>query len=253
MSSDRRAVAGVARRGRFALAGWRTVVALVALATAVGATSPARAAEPPPAGTRTLILVRHGAYDEDDPRDAEVGRGLTELGRRQADLAAKRLAALPGGVDRVWTSPLTRARETAAIIGRRLKQQPVIDRDLAECTPPSSRADILATLDPLEADSCASQLERAWSRHARPSPAADSVEVLVCHGNVMRWFVVRALGVDLRSWAGMMAIHAGITVIKVRPDGATRVVAYDDAGHLPVEMQTTGGATRLWPEPAKER
>ena len=62
-----------------------------------------------------LILVRHGQT----PANAEsrlLGRAdppLTELGRRQAAL----MAAAVGPVDRVVSSPLLRAQETAATFG----------------------------------------------------------------------------------------------------------------------------------------
>jgi hypothetical protein len=37
-----------------------------------------------PPAVRTLYLVRHGAYDIDDPRDEAVGRGLLPIGVAQA-------------------------------------------------------------------------------------------------------------------------------------------------------------------------
>jgi hypothetical protein len=64
-------------------------------------------------GTRTLDLIRHGLYDEDDPRDEAAGKGLTEGGRTQAWMTGVRLAAMGIPFDTIWTSPFTRARETA--------------------------------------------------------------------------------------------------------------------------------------------
>ena len=81
-----------------------------------------RAAAPPPAptspppdrpGVRTLYLVRHGAYDEADPRDAAVGKGLVPIGVAQARLVGARLRAVPFRFDALYTSPLTRALEVA--------------------------------------------------------------------------------------------------------------------------------------------
>ena len=60
-----------------------------------------------------IILVRHGQTTTNAAK-LLVGRSdpeLTELGTRQA-LALRRYLT---GVEQVWTSPLTRARATAAL------------------------------------------------------------------------------------------------------------------------------------------
>ena len=63
-----------------------------------------------------LIVVRHGRT-EANASGLLLGRrldpGLDDLGRRQA----ARLASVLGGADRVVSSPLRRARETAAALG----------------------------------------------------------------------------------------------------------------------------------------
>jgi broad specificity phosphatase PhoE len=68
----------------------------------------------------TLYLVRHAAHDR--VHDTLCGRmpGVTlgEAGRRQAAQVAGRLAGEP--VAAVWSSPLERARETAAPIAQKL-------------------------------------------------------------------------------------------------------------------------------------
>src|SRR5436309_1031109 len=108
-----------------------------------------------PTGVRRVYLIRHGAYDEDDPRDPEVGRGLTDVGREQARLTGARLAALGTPIDVLHSSTMTRARETAEIIGAALGgMAPHLARDLMECTPPTDRADIMAEQRPGAPDSC---------------------------------------------------------------------------------------------------
>ncbi len=208
--------------------------------TLAGAIAPGADAQATPGkGLRTLILVRHGVYDEDDARDAEVGKALLSEGREQARLTGARLAAWPARVDVVHASTLTRARETAEIIARSLPgRNPEPDRDLRECTPPTYRKDVMAGLAPGEADSCAVQLERTFARYFRPSPARDSTEVLVCHGNVIRWLVTRALGADARLWLTMSLANCSLTVIEVKPGGGYRITAVGDRGHLPVALQT---------------
>lgn len=79
-----------------------------------------------------LFLVRHGEVHNpghicygDLP-----GFGLGPNGRRQARAAADYLA--PTGADLLLCSPLRRAKETAAIIGRRLGLRPLADEGLTE-------------------------------------------------------------------------------------------------------------------------
>jgi serine/threonine-protein phosphatase PGAM5 len=237
------------------LAATRLVPAL-ALALCLGA----RAAPPADAatadssaahGTRTLYLIRHGEYDQADPRDEEVGRGLVPLGREQSKVVGRRLARMPEAVTALHASTMTRARETAEIVGRELHLAPQPDPDLRECTPPTTREDILKTLEPGEADSCRTRIERAVARYFSPSPAGDVHEVLVCHGNVIRWFVCRALGVDPTAWGNMSIANASVTVIRVLPDGRTRLVSYDDVGHLPTKLRTYTSMRRAAPEPGR--
>jgi len=219
--------------------------------TASALAAPTTAAAPH--GTRTLYLIRHGLYDEDDPRDEAVGKGLTEPGRRQARITGVRLAAMGIRFDTLWTSPFTRARETADIIAESLSGlAPRLASDLAECTPTTWRKDIMAGLEPGEAEACVAQLERAFARFFVPSPAGDRHELLVCHGNVIRWLWCRALGVDTAAWLGMAVANCSITVIQVKPDGACKLYVFGDAAHLPIALQTyPGGTFAPWRMPSR--
>ena len=161
--------------------------------------SPSQAAKP--RGVRTIVLVRHGLYDEADTTDDQVGGHLTPAGREQARYTASRLAHFPLPIDVLRSSTMTRARETAAIIADSLPgRAPIESRDLCECTLPSERKDIEARHTQAELDSCRDRVERAYDAIFRPSPDRDTTEVVVCHGNVSRWFVCRALGIDPKWW-----------------------------------------------------
>ena len=210
-------------------------------AASAPAAAPTAATSP---GTRTLYLIRHSLYDEADPRDEAVGQGLTEAGRTQAQLTGARLAALGVSFDTLWTSPFTRARETAAIIAQSLPGlSPRIAPELAECTPTTWRQDVMATLAGGEAEMCRTQLERAFARFFVPSPTGDRHELLVCHGNVIRWLWCRALGVDPAAWLGMAIANCSLTVIQIKADGACKLYVFGDAAHLPAELQTYPGGT----------
>ena len=225
----------------------------VGLASLGGAATDARAAEPPPApaGIRYLYLIRHGVYDRVDSLDDRTENGINGLGREQARLLGRRLARLPVKPRVLVSSDLTRARETANEIGAILHMTPELDSLIAECTPSSTRPGFDEQHDAAEMAQCRSNLEAAWSKYFTTSPERDTHDILVCHGNVIRWFVSRALGNDVRNWTSLDIGNASLTIIAVRPDGTTRLVVYSDVGHLPVEKQTWVGQGAGWGKTAR--
>ncbi|HEY6866912.1 MAG TPA: histidine phosphatase family protein [Candidatus Eisenbacteria bacterium] len=228
-----------------------TGFALGMIVIALGAArAPAAPAAPPDSarassGVRYLYLVRHGDYDRDARADDRVGNGLNALGREQARKIGERLARLPVRPTSLVSSDFTRARETCDIMGQVLRMAPSRDSLLRECTPTSDTGPGHAG-EPDEGEPCDARLEAAWARYARPAPGADARDVLVCHGNVIRWFVSRALGADARRWRAMEIANASLTVIVVRADGSTRLAMFSDVGHLPVEDQTWTGRGAGW-------
>ncbi len=204
-----------------------------------------------PKGIRFVYLIRHAIYDRVDSLDDRVANGLNALGHEQARLLAKRLAGLPIKPRLLASSDLTRARETADAIGARLSMRPEQDTLLAECTPPSSRPGLDEKQDPKEMAACLTNLEAAWAKYFRASPERDTHDLLVCHGNVIRWFVNRALANDVRHWTSLDIGNASLTIVAVQPDGTTRVVLYSDVGHLPVDKQTWAGRGPGWRKPPR--
>ena len=208
----------------------------------------ARGAEPPrtPQGVRFVYLIRHGMYDRVDSLDDRVANGLNPLGHEQARLLARRLESLPVKPHLLVSSDLTRARETADEIGAVLGMRAGRDTLLEECTPRSTRSLPAGDPDSADAVACEARLATAWEKYFRPSPDADEHDLLVCHGNVIRWFVCRALGNDARRWILMDLANASLTIVAVRPDGTARLVMYSDVGHLPVSKQTWLGRGPGW-------
>lgn len=200
------------------------------------------------AATRTLFLVRHGIYDYVAGADEKTAMGLNPLGREQAAFVGARLAALPVKIDRLISSELTRARETGDIIGEKLGRTCDRDGRLNETTPPG------VGLKPTQIDAGATtQLEAAWKHFAVPAESAPASDVLVCHGNVIRWFVCRALGVNVQQWTRMEIANCSITIIQVRPDGTTRVQQFNEIAHVPFEKQTWSGQGPGWPLSAQPK
>lgn len=63
----------------------------------------------------TLLLLRHGIAEERSPDLADEQRALTERGRARSRAVLERLVALGLTADRLLSSPLVRARQTAEI------------------------------------------------------------------------------------------------------------------------------------------
>ncbi|MEK7317134.1 MAG: histidine phosphatase family protein [Candidatus Eisenbacteria bacterium] len=232
----------------------RLRAATLAGITAVGiaAAALADAADPPaPRGLRYVTLIRHGHYDRVDSLDDRTANGLSRKGREQAHLLGRRLAALPVTPAQFVSSDLLRAIETADEIGAVIGRTATRDTLIAECTSPSSRPGLNEETDPAELAACQASMEAAWRKYFVPSPASDQHDVLVCHGNVIRWFVNRALGNDTRHWTSLDIGHASLTVISVRPDGGTGLIIYSDVGHLPVGRQSWAGRGAGWGVPKK--
>ena len=191
---------------------------------------------------RTVILIRHGEYEHDSECDEDIGCGLVTLGRQQARLAADRLKAMPFAFTSIQASAMTRARQTGEIIAERFPAlELVLQRDIRECTPNTRREDIMAELEPGEAAACEKNLEAAWNRIFVPAAGANEYDIVVCHGNVIRWVVTRVLEVDPEAWLGMSIANCSMTVVQVHMDGSKKLVSFADSGHLPYSMTTYPG------------
>ncbi len=103
---------------------------------------------------------------------------------------------------------------------------------LSECIPPTSNARVAKATDPKESAECARRLNEAFNQLFVPATGAARSDVVVCHGDVIRYFVMKALGVDTKAWLGMSVAHASLTVIRVRADGSMTVLAVGDVGGI---------------------
>ena len=199
-------------------------------------------------GTRTLYLIRHGQYDHDDKRDPDIGKNLVSLGIAQSRLVATRLRSLTVNMTSLHSSTMTRARQTAMIINETFPELELQQsRIIRECTPPTWREDITDREDPENLEECKDQLETAFSEYFTPSPdTEDRHDIIVCHGNVIRYFVTKVLKVETQSWLQMTTGNCGLTIVRVKPNGTMKLVSFNDMGHIPQNLQTeTGGNDKL--------
>ena len=187
---------------------------------------------------RRLIFVRHGQYDE-------VATGaLTPLGRKQAARTAAALRRLE--VNAIWSSTLLRAKETATIVAAkqpraRLRRTNLLCEVVPTMLPPKLARRFFvdghtAKRDRKRADLAYEKLFRAARQ--------ERTEIVVCHGNLIRYLVCRALGIEPKLWMRLDSTHCGLTEFRVLPRGIVRVVRYNDVGHIPAPMRTESGAAR---------
>ncbi|UCG52692.1 MAG: histidine phosphatase family protein [Candidatus Latescibacterota bacterium] len=206
---------------------------------AIGGATPGEQQSGADGGIRTLYLIRHGEYAHEDDRDPDVGKALVPLGVAQARLVGARLSSLPVSVTSLRSSTMTRARQTALVIREEfpdleLEQSPL----LRECVPPTWRKEVVADVDPKEMEDCVDQLDEAFATFFVPSPDSERHDIVVCHGNVIRYFVTKVLGVDTMAWLGMSIGNCSMTIVRISPDGKMKLLVVGDVGHLPPNLQT---------------
>jgi len=172
-----------------------------------------------PTATRHLLLIRHGQYNLNGTNDKE--RILTDLGRQQAAVTATRLSELALPYSVMIHSNMARAIETADIIHKAIPNVPVLPADsiLREGapTPPEPRS---ASWKPehyyLQDGARIEAAFRKYFHRAEPGQRGDSYELVVCHANVIRYFICRALQLPPEAWLRISLKHASITWITVR-------------------------------------
>ncbi len=197
---------------------------------------------------RIITLIRHGqplaGTDHDDP-------DLSAVGQQQASLTGEALKSAPPG--KIYFSPLLRARRTAQLIAAHHPHaQPVPLDTLKECVP---------TIPPLfstffqstqksdaAAAACRERLDAASAEIFQPATDARAHDLVVCHGNVIRYLVCHALNLDPHAWVLLTVAHCGICQIAVAPrflqaladtDTPLRILlCLNETRHLPADLHT---------------
>lgn len=220
-----------------------------------------------PPQMKHFILIRHGHYiNAHVPQVSDSQQVLSQMGRQQAGLTGKYLGNILSRIPTrhdvsIYHSDMTRAVETAAIIGN----------DVGEVTLNASRllregwpGTPYSTDFPVGGEAAArnntafsaamqergrldsERMEKAFTwffsaaGEAHEENEEESYCVLVCHANLIRFFLCRALGVDPEStWGHFEINHCGVTRIDVCANRPIKVVAVNETGHLPQSLITS--------------
>lgn len=191
---------------------------------------------------RHLILIRHGQYNLDGETDAE--RKLTELGRKQATATGKRLCEMNIRIDNYVKSTMTRAQETGELILAQLKNVGDVTNSslLEEGSPFPPEPQIKTWKQPdYKFFQDHARIEAAFRKYFyRPlaDQDGDTYTVLVCHGNVIRYMLCRALQIPPEAWLRLSINHGSITMLSIGSSGRVIMRSYNDTGFMPPHLIT---------------
>lgn len=178
-------------------------------------------------GKRILYLVRHGQLDMAAFAENQRTASLTATGRKQAHLTAKELCSLD--VTAIHCSTIKRARDTAEIISSYFSNLvPRASRLLRE----------VPNLDSVHFAGYRELAEQAFTKYVRPNRQKQRIEIVVSHGNLIRYFACRALGVAPESTQTVVSSHCGITQMQIGPDGVVQLICYNETGRMPKRVRS---------------
>ncbi len=198
----------------------------------------------------TILLIRHGENDwvkEGRLAGWLPGVHLNDHGRAQAAAAAERIAALP--LAALYSSPVTRCEETAAVIGARLG---------LEVQPLAAVGEVRygewegKKLKELAKDPLWRTVQFAPSRMTFPggeslrevqARAVEAVETLsrrhekafvavVSHADVIKLVVAHYLGMHLDQFQRIRIAPASVSVVHLSSNGLAQVARVNDDGPL---------------------
>jgi broad specificity phosphatase PhoE len=193
-----------------------------------------------------LILIRHALPERRRVSEGSADPELAPEGRAQAEHMADYLRSEQ--IDAVYTSPMRRALQTAAPLGRRFGLEPVVVDDVAEWDRNSSEYVPIEQLkaegdprfheilgnqwdgaDPIEEFEArvAAALDELVARHA-----GDTIAV-VCHGGVINTYLSIVLGLDGSERTGFFyPNYTSIHRVAASRSGVRSVVTINETSHL---------------------
>nr|XP_033812513.1 serine/threonine-protein phosphatase PGAM5, mitochondrial isoform X2 [Geotrypetes seraphini] len=190
--------------------------------------------------TRHIFLIRHSQYNLAGRNDED--RMLTLLGRQQAELTGQRLASLGLKYNAIVHSSMTRAVETTDIISKYLPGVKRISTDLLREGAPIQPDPPVSHWKPEAVYyEDGARIEAAFRRYVHRANATqeeDSYEIFICHANVIRYIICRALQFPPEGWLRMSLNNGSISHLVIRPNGRVALRALGDTGFMPPDKIT---------------
>lgn len=177
---------------------------------------------------------------------------LTPRGQRHADRIAKELQSRCQGTPHLYTSDLTRARQTAAPIGKAFRVEPALVPELREASwgvaegKASSWLDVRIVLPPRDgnrldhricegAESRRDVATRVYGFMNRLLESMPETVILVTHGFALTFVVSAWLGAPIESLgiAGYRADSGSVSTLEIDPKwGDRKLVSFNETTHL---------------------
>ena len=201
--------------------------------------------------TTRILLVRHGATvsSGEDSFNGETDIPLSELGRDEARALGRRLAE--ERIDAFYSSPLSRAMETARLVAAPHGKEVVPLPDLREVSHGRWEGRLRAEVEELypeeyrrwEADPFSfapSGGETGLAVTARAVPAvlgivaahAGQRVLVVSHKATIRLLLASLLGLDPRRYRDRLDCSpAGLSVLEFREAAGARLALFNDTSH----------------------
>lgn len=201
-----------------------------------------------------IYLVRHGEKLDVDKNDSLIG--LTKKGVKQANLVGARLCKY--NVDKIYSSDMIRATETASEINNYLKTEIIIVPELREihmgaCNENGwgylvkNYPEFIEEFNKHESDiryppdgECGADV---WNRAIQVInniiQTDDNNVVIITHGGVIRTLLagILKIGQEKRFIFGEPLQNCSITMIKYEKSKSTFIVnTFNDSAHLEVEV-----------------
>ena len=200
-----------------------------------------------------LLLIRHGqaTHNLQDRWEGWSDTPLTPAGHRQAELVARRLAWWLPPVRRLYTSPLPRARQTAAPLAAALHLEAEAVDGLREIHFGEVSGHTLDSFREAMPD-----VYRRWQNKAdrtfqfpggeqrvaffqRVGQAvdgilarhADETVAVVAHGGTLRAGLAHLFPETMHNWWGYALDNASVTHVRIE-NGASALLALNDCQHL---------------------
>ncbi|XP_008564429.1 PREDICTED: serine/threonine-protein phosphatase PGAM5, mitochondrial [Galeopterus variegatus] len=191
--------------------------------------------------TRHIFLIRHSQYHMD--ASLEKDRTLTPLGREQAELTGLRLASLGLKFNKIVHSSMTRAIETTDIISKHLPGVCRVSTDLLREGAPIEPDPPVSHWKPeaVQYYEDGARIEAAFRNYIHRADAKqeeDSYEIFICHANVIRYIVCRALQFPPEGWLRLSLNNGSITHLVIRPNGRVALRTLGDTGFMPPDKIT---------------
>lgn len=192
-----------------------------------------------------LILVRHALPERREVTDGPADPELSPDGHAQAERMAEYLAT--ERIDALYTSPLRRARQTAAPLERHLAMDAVVVDDVAEWDRNSSAyvpiEQLKAENDPRYLDVIGHQWDGAdpiEDFEARVMTALDQLVAqhpgdtiaVICHGGVINLFLAVVLGLDGERTGFFYPNYTSIHRVAASRSGVRSVITINETSHL---------------------